>query len=128
MSSCSTRAEPRSPWISVRFEQAGIGARGRLDDAERAVLEPQGGDGRVFDLDPLVGQRGGQGRDRVDVAHQPVEQVDVVDRLVHERAAAVELPGPAPAAGVVVLLGPPPLDVGVAQGQAAEPAERRSPP
>ena len=65
---------------------------------------------------------GGQGLDRVDVAHQPVEQVDVVDRLVHQGAAAVEVPGPAPAAGVVVLLGPPPLDVGVAQGQAAEPA------
>ena len=43
-----------------------------------------------------------------------------MDGLVHERAAAVELPGSAPAAGVVVLLGSPPFDVGVAQGQAAE--------
>ena len=59
---------------------------------------------------------------RLDVAHQPGEQVDIVDRLVHEGAAAVEVPGSSPAAGVVVLLGPPPLHVGVAQGEAAEPA------
>ena len=64
MSSCSTRAEPRSPWISVRFSRPGIGARGGLDHAEGAVLEPEAGDGRVLDLDPLVGQRGGQGLDR----------------------------------------------------------------
>ena len=36
-------------------------------------------------------------------AHQPGEQIDAVDRLVHQRAAAVELPGAAPGAAVVVL-------------------------
>ena len=54
--------DPRRAAVAVDLgplQQAGIGARGRLDHAERPVLEPQGGDGRVLDLDPLVGQRGG---------------------------------------------------------------------
>jgi hypothetical protein len=58
------------------------------------------------------------------IAHQPVEQVDIVNGLVHERAAAVEVPGAPPAARIVVLLGSPPLHVRVAQRQAAEPAPR----
>ena len=122
MSSCSTRAEPRSPWISVRFEQAWIGARGGLDRAQGPVLEPQAGHGGVFDLDAMVGQSRRLGHDRLDVAHQPVQEVDVVDRLVHECPAAVEVPGAPPAARVVILLGSPPLHVGVSQGQAAESA------
>jgi len=35
-------------------------------------------------------------------AHHPQQQIDVVDRLVHERPAAVERLGPLPAAFVVV--------------------------
>ena len=54
--------DPRRAAVAVdlgALEQPGIGTGGRLDHAQRAVLEPQRGDGRVFDLDPLVGQRGG---------------------------------------------------------------------
>ena len=60
----------------------------------------------------------------LDVAHQPVEEIDVVNRLVHERPAAVEIPGAPPAARIIILLGSPPFDVGIPQGQAAEPATR----
>ena len=52
--------DPRRAAVAVDLgplQQAGIGTRGRFDHAERTVLEPQGGDGRVLDLDPLVGQR-----------------------------------------------------------------------
>ena len=58
MSSCSTRAEPAVAVDLGALEQARIGTGGGLDHAQCAVLEPQRGDGRVFDLDPLVGQRG----------------------------------------------------------------------
>jgi len=51
---------------------------------------------------------------------EPGRRVDAVDALVHEGAAAVELPGAAPAALVVVLLGAIPLDGHVAEDDAAE--------
>ena len=110
------------------LEQPRIGTRGGLDHAQRAVPETQRSDGRILDFDPRVGQRGRVRSDRFDVAHQPVKQIDVVNRLIHERTAAVELPRSAPAAGVVVLLGAPPFDVRIAQREPAEAAQRRSPP
>ena len=55
-------------------------------------------------------------------AHQPGQQIDAVDRLVHQGAAAVQFPGAAPGAAVVVLLGAVPLDVRVADCQSAEAA------
>ena len=61
------------------------------------------------------------GRDLHDRAHQPGEQIDAVNGLVHQRAAAVEFPGAAPGAAVVVGLRAKPLHVGIAQRQPAEP-------
>ena len=57
---------------------------------EGPVLEAQAGDGRVLDLDPLVGQRRGEAADVRDRPHHPQQQIDVVDGLVHQRPAAVE--------------------------------------
>ena len=53
------------------LEIAGIGGGGRFDDAEGAVGEPQRGDGDVFDFDPLVGERRGEGLHFGHRAHQP---------------------------------------------------------
>ena len=56
--------DPRRAAVAVDLgplQEAGIGARGRFDHSERAVLESQGGNGRVFNLDPLVGQRARSG-------------------------------------------------------------------
>jgi hypothetical protein len=50
---------------------------------------------------------------------EPVEQVHVVARLIHE-CAAVELPGPAPGGAVVVGLRPAPEDVDVDHVNPAE--------
>ena len=74
------------------FEIAGIGGRAGFDDAQRAVGKFERGDGRVFDRDPLVGQQAGVGGHFAHRAHQPGEDVDAVNRLVHQRAAAVQLP------------------------------------
>ena len=99
---------------------AGIGGRAGLDHAQRAVGELERGHGRVLDRDPLVGQQARVGRDLDDRAHQPGEQVDAVDGLVHQRAAAVELPGAAPGAAVVIRLRAIPLHIGVAEREPAE--------
>ena len=48
----------------------------------------------------LLGRGGGVGVDVVDRADQPVDHVDVVAGLVHERAA-VHVPAAAPRRGVV---------------------------
>ncbi len=87
-----------------RFRQAGINAGRRLDDAERPAGETQTGHGRVFHLDALVGQRGGEAGDVRDRTHQPEQEIDIVDRLIHQGAAAVERLRALPAALVVVRL------------------------
>jgi hypothetical protein len=102
------------------FEVAGeCGGRG-LDDAEGAVAKFQRSDGDVFDLDALVRDGRGVGLHFLDGAHEPCQQVDGMDGLVHEGAAAVEGPRAAPRAAVVVLLGAVPLDISVAEGELAE--------
>ena len=98
----------------------------RLDHAQRPVRELERRDGRVFDRDPLVGQRGRVRGHFDDRAHQPGEQIDAVNRLVHQRAAAVEFPRAAPLAAVVILLRAKPLHVGIAERQACRSARRRS--
>ena len=128
MSSCSTRAEPCSPWISVRFRRPGKALVAASITPSAPFLNRRTATAVSSTSIRSWARSRRQGLDRVDVAHQPLEQVDVVDRLVHQGTAAVEVPGPAPAARVVIRLGPPPLDVRVAQGQPAEPARRRSPP
>ena len=57
-----------------------------------------------------------------DRPHQPGEQIDAVNRLVHQRAAAVERPGAAPRPAVVVLLRAKPFHVGIADREPAEAA------
>ena len=49
-----------------------------------------------------------------DVAHKPEQQIDAMNRLIHERASAVEFPRAAPCAAVVILLGAVPFDDRVA--------------
>ena len=128
MSSCSTRAEPRSPWISVRLSSPGYALVAASITPSAPFLNR-----RAATAVSSTSMRSwaSVAVSAVIVTTSPIsqyEQVDVVDRLIHQRAAAVELPGPAPAAGVVILLGAPPLDVRIAQGEPAEAARARSPP
>ncbi len=59
-------------------------------------------------------QRRGVRLHRLDRRHQIAQHIDHVDRLVHQRSAAVHLPGPVPRIPVV-LVGPPPghVDAGI---------------
>ena len=102
------------------FEVLRVGEHGHVDRAQRAVAPAQRQHAGVLDLD-VARQRGGVGLHALDRADQPVEQVDVVARLVHERAA-VELPGAAPRGAVVVRLRPGPEHVDVDHVDAAEAA------
>ena len=93
---------------------------GAFDDAEGSVAEAEGGDGDVFDFDAGVADGAELGGDGGDVAGEVEEEVDGVDRLVHEGASAAEFPGAAPDVGVVVGLGAVPLDGGAGEGELAE--------
>jgi hypothetical protein len=97
-----------------------IGGRRRLDRAEAAAHELEVRDDGVLHLDAAVEAVGRAGVDALDVAGQPEEHVDVVDRLVDEGPAAVERPGAAPCRAVVVLGRPPPLHGHAPQHQVTE--------
>ncbi len=92
-----------------------------LDDAEGAVLEPGDGRREVFHL-YFVRHGAGLGPEAVDGAHDPAEEVYSVDGLVDEGAASLGGPPASPWALLVVVLVPEPLDHGLSQNQAAEPA------
>ena len=91
-----------------------------MERAERAGAPPDAHDARVLDLD-VARERGRVGLHALDRPDEPVEQVDVVARLVHERAA-VELPRAAPRRAVVVRLRARPEHVHVHHVDAAEAA------
>src|SRR5262249_28264428 len=100
--------------------QAVEGGGGGDECAERAGLERERGDGNVFDLDIFMGGGGGFGVDAGDGAGEPLQQIDGMDGLVHQSAAAVHGPGAAPLAAVVVLLGAPPFHLGGGEDDLAE--------
>ena len=99
------------------LEVTGVGRRACLDDSQGAVGECHCGDRHVLDGDPLVCQSRCPRTHFGDRAHEPRQEVDTVDRLIHQCTATVELPRPAPGTTVVILLRAVPLDVGVATGQ-----------
>ena len=92
-----------------------------LDHAQRTVGELDRGHRHVLDRDPLVGQQAVFARTSTTGPISQVEQIDAVDGLVHQGPAAVEFPGAAPRAAVVIGLAAKPLHVGVAQREPAEP-------
>ena len=98
-----------------------------LDRAERPGREPDRCHRGVLDLEPDVGAACGERLHRFDRAEQPLQQVDGVNRLVHQRAAAVQRLGAVPTVPVVAGR-PAPLDDGVAGDDVAEPALLESAP
>ena len=80
--------------------------RGGADKrSEDAVFELQGAGEGIFDLDFGMDSAGGEGADGFDGTDDPLNEIDLVNALVHDRPTAVELPGPAPAAVGVILVG-----------------------
>ncbi len=58
--------------------------------------------------------------DAPDWSHQPLQQINGVDRLIHEHAATIKFPGTAPFATVVIRLRAPPGHSGVAKHQSTK--------
>ena len=85
-------------------------------------VKTEHGDQSVFHFNARVGQTIGVGVDTLDGAHEPEEKIDGVDGLVHQGAAAVQLPRAAPSAPVVIRLRPVPFHVRVAHDDPAKPA------
>ncbi len=81
---------------------AGIGGGSGVENAQGAAVEFEDGGGGVFGFD-LVEQRGGAGLDASDFTEQPEEQIDGVNALIDQRAAAIERERAAPARASVVL-------------------------
>src|SRR4029077_554935 len=90
-----------------------------LDDAERARTKFQDGEPRVIRVD-TSGEPRCFRHDTFDRSHEPLNQVDVVRRLIHDRTA-VELPRPTPRRLIVVLLRARPAYGRVGEIDATEP-------
>lgn len=100
--------------------ETGIGGGVALQQAQGAGLELQRGHGHVLHLDALMGQCGALRLDFLHGAAEVLDHVHIVHALVHQRAAAVQGPGAAPIAGIVVLLGAVPLGVAAAEADLAQ--------
>ncbi len=94
-----------------------IGRRGAFDDAQCSTGETHDSYGRILDLKPLMRQKPGIGADLDHRTHNPLQQINRMDRLVHQRATAIERPCPAPCSGVIVGLRAPPAYLGCTDGQ-----------
>ena len=91
-----------------------------LDDPARAIGEFEQGHARVLDLNAFVGEQS-RARRHCDHGTGDIEElIDRVNALVHQRAAAIESPGAAPSAGIVVILRAPPFDVSGGRGDFAK--------
>ena len=99
---------------------ARIDGRRRLDDAQGAIFETECRGRYILHFDPLVSENGGGGLYFGNGSHQPGEQVNGVDRLVHQCPTPIEFPSAPPGTTVVVLLCSEPFDVGISEGQPAE--------
>ena len=94
-----------------------------LDGRIGAILKANEREAHVLGLDVRVGQAVGVGEHLVRVAERPLQEIGIVDALVHERAAVV-FPGAAPFPGVKVRLVAVAADLRRAVQKTAEAAVR----
>src|SRR5881275_2694957 len=96
-----------------------IGTSRRSNCPQSSVGEAQDGDRHIFGLHAM--HQGVRVRDdALDRTHQPLQQINGMDRLVHQDAATIQFPGPAPCSTVVVCLLTPPGYKRVAKYQSAK--------
>ncbi len=72
--------------------------------AEAAVLEADHRQGRVLDFDVRVVEVRPAAADLVDLAHEPLQEIELVGRLVDQHAAAFAGPLAAPGIRLVIRL------------------------
>ena len=87
--------------------EGGVLAVADHDVAHRAAFELDHGEGRILHLDVGVVEVFPDAVHLLHFAHIPQQQVQLMGRLVHQDAAALPLPGAAPAVAVVVGAVPP---------------------
>src|SRR6516165_6540012 len=83
-------------------EQTRLLSQARDDRPEPSRLEPDNGHGRIFDLNGRVIDVRPTPADLCDLAHEPVEQVELVRGLIHEHTTPFRIPAPAPRVGLVI--------------------------
>jgi len=98
---------------------AGIGGGGSVEDAENAAREFEDGCGGVFGFD-FVKHVGGASLHANDITEKPKKQIDGVDALIDQGAAAVESERAPPARTSIILGRAIPLDAGVDEEGLAE--------
>ena len=86
-----------------------------------AVFELQNGNGRIFHFYPFMSQTCRGGGYPFYLPGNIQQQINSVDALVHQCAAAVQCPGTAPFTGIVILLCPEPFHLSITNDQFAEP-------
>ncbi len=112
-------ALPLVPVIAIASGWPGYWAVVAMTAPEGAVGEAQACADGVLGLHPMHARRPGDGRHLGDGAGEAQQQVERVDRLAQQHAAAVA--GERAAAGLVIVgLRPPPGDDGVDEGRIAE--------
>src|SRR5207244_485464 len=95
--------------------------RGRSHDrTEGAVGELERTRKRILDFNLRMNAAGGICAYAAHRPREPLEQIDGVNALVHDRPAAVPLPSPAPSAGFVILVCPIPRRETPGPGELAE--------
>ncbi|GBD37702.1 hypothetical protein HRbin36_02838 [bacterium HR36] len=102
------------------FRQARPNAGRRLNHAEGAVGETQTGHRRVLYFDPLMRQRGRNRSHLHGPTHHPVQQIHVMNGLVHQGTPTVQRFRTLPAPLIVILLRSPPLAGGFAEREPTE--------
>src|SRR5258708_38052714 len=99
--------------------QARIRASSAGECSERTVGEAQDSYRNILRVHAMR-QCLSVGVDRTYRPHQPLQQINRVDALVHQDAATIQLPGAAPRPAVVILLTAPPGNLRAAQYQPAK--------
>ena len=113
------------------FQQAGPDGGTGGNRPDRTVFEFDRRHADIFHFDTFMPQSGGYRMNFCHVSHQPVQQVHIMNRLIHIGPAPIQIPGPAPTGfhrrlrpfrlwPVIIRLCPPPFDKGVTQGQFSE--------
>src|ERR1700722_8539443 len=74
------------------------------DGTEAAILEADHGQGGILDLDIWMIEIGPATANLVDLTHEPLQQIQLVRRLVHQNASPFRRPFAAPGVGLVVRL------------------------
>lgn len=100
---------------------AGVGGRGGVENSERAAGKFEDSGGGIFGFD-FVKQRAGASLHANNITEQPEEQVDGVDALIDQGAAAIQGKCAAPARIGVVLRRAVPLHAGIDDDGPAEEA------